>query len=84
MYSMLVDKIDSSGDGEVSSEELEDWIRHVARRYVYEDVNNVWDSHDTDKDGFVDYQEYKDISFGVIDGESLSDTKSNVVSVGNR
>lgn len=67
---MMVDKIDKDSDGLVSQEELEDWVRHVARRYVYDDVDTVWDYHDKNKDGFISIEEYKDVSFGVIEGES--------------
>lgn len=69
LYRIIVDKIDKDHDGQVSQEELEDWVRHVARRYVYDDVDNVWDYHDKNKDGFIDMEEYKDVSFGVIEGE---------------
>lgn len=29
---IIVDKIDSNGDGKVTEQELIDWVRHVARR----------------------------------------------------
>lgn len=30
---IIVDKIDKSGDGRVTEQELVDWVRHVAKRY---------------------------------------------------
>ncbi len=73
MYSscrIIVDKIDKNRDHQVSQEELEDWVRHVAKRYVYDDVDSVWDYHDLNSDGYIDLEEYKNVSFGVIDGKS--------------
>lgn len=64
---IIVDKIDKNRDGKVSQEEMEEWVRHVARRYVYDDVDSVWDYHDMNKDGFIDMEEYKNVSFGVIE-----------------
>ena len=31
-HRLIVDKIDKDEDGFVSEQELEDWVRHVARR----------------------------------------------------
>lgn len=53
----------------MSQEELEEWVRHVAKRYVYDDVDSVWDYHDLNKDGYIDLAEYQNVSFGVIEGE---------------
>ncbi len=69
--SIIVDKIDKNRDQQVTQEELEDWVRHVARRYVYDDVDNVWDYHDLNKDGYIDLAEYQNVSFGVIEGETM-------------
>ncbi len=46
-------------------------MRHVAKRYVYDDVDSVWDYHDLNSDGYIDLEEYKNVSFGVIEGESM-------------
>ena len=71
LHRIIVDKIDKDRDGQVSQEELEDWVRHVARRYVYDDVDNLWDYHDLNKDHFIDLDEYKNVTFGVIEGTAL-------------
>ncbi|EDO32638.1 predicted protein [Nematostella vectensis] len=39
----LVDKIDVDHDGKVTEEELKQWIKKSAKRYVYEDVDRQWD-----------------------------------------
>ena len=31
---IIVDKIDTDGDGQVTEKELVEWVRHVARRYM--------------------------------------------------
>ena len=46
-------------------------MRHVAKRYGYDDVDSVWDYHDLNSDGYIDLEEYQNVSFGVIEGESM-------------
>ena len=38
-------------------------------RYILDDVDRHWSYHDKDNDGFISLQEYKDTSYGVIEGE---------------
>ncbi len=64
-----MDKIDVNKDGELTEEELEEWIRIVGRRFVYEDVDRVWSYHDKDGDGFISLDDYKQASYGTIDSE---------------
>ena len=65
---IIVDKIDTNRDGKVSPEELSAWINKVSKNYVYDDVERMWDYHDTDHDGFVNLDEHKEV-YGVVDSE---------------
>lgn len=38
----LIEKIDHNKDGKVNREELEQWIKRSAKRYIYEDVDRQW------------------------------------------
>lgn len=42
IFRKLVEKIDANSDGKVDHEELVQWIKRAAKRYVYEDVDRQW------------------------------------------
>ena len=67
---IIVDKIDKNNDGKVTQPELQQWISHVSKRYVYDDVERTWRYHDTDNDGFINWDEYKDV-YSAVAGEGL-------------
>ncbi len=66
---IIVDKIDTNRDGKLSRDELSAWISKVSKRYVWDDVDRMWDFHDTDHDGFVNLDEHKEV-YGLVSGES--------------
>ena len=41
--SVIVDKIDANGDGEVSEQELIDWIKKAQNKYMEEEVQRQWE-----------------------------------------
>lgn len=63
---IIVDKIDKDGDGKVTSQELRDWIQFVQKRYVTEDVERQWVSHERNGDGQLTWQEYYNITYGFV------------------
>ena len=63
-----MDKIDTNKDGQVTEAELEEWVRHVGRRYVYDDVKRVWSYHDKDQDNFISWDDYRQAAYGNVDG----------------
>lgn len=65
---MLVDRIDDDKDGFVTEAEMKSWIKHAQRRWVYEDVDRQFDTHDIDKDGLVSWEEYSNVTYGYIMG----------------
>lgn len=37
-------------------------------RYVFDDVEKHWAYHDTNKDGHISWEEYKESAYGMVDG----------------
>jgi len=67
---IIYDKIDKDQDGEVSTEELTSWIRHVQMRYVVSDTDRQWSDfvpEDDDKT-LVSWDVYVERTYGHIDG----------------
>lgn len=67
-YSMLVERIDEDKDGFVTVEEMKRWIKHAQKRWIYDDVDRQWKSHDLNGDGVVSWEEYKNATYGYILG----------------
>ena len=63
-YRKIVDRIDSDGDGLVTTEELKLWIKRVQKRYIYDNVAKVWKDYDRDKDEKISGEEYKQATYG--------------------
>lgn len=66
-----MDKIDSDTDGLVSQEELKDWIRFTQRRYITDDVDRQWKTHNPEDKEKISWDEYKKMLYGFMDGEFL-------------
>lgn len=65
---MLVERIDDDKDGYVTAEEMKKWIKHAQKRWIYDDVDRQWKSHDLNGDDFVSWEEYKNATYGYILG----------------
>lgn len=63
-YRKIVDRIDSDGDGFITTEELKTWIKRVQKRYIYDNVAKVWKDYDRDKDDKISWEEYKQATYG--------------------
>lgn len=61
---IIVDKIDKDNDGYVTQEELKDWIMYTQRRYIRDDVERQWKSHNPMGKEKLSWTEYKDIVYG--------------------
>lgn len=64
---IIADKIDKNGDGYMDKEELVDWIRHVAHRYIYDDAERQWSFHERNNDNYISWDEYADTAYGMIE-----------------
>lgn len=73
----LYDKVDKSGDGKVTEEELKDWIKFTQKRYVWEDSEKQMKQSDQNKDGHVTWDEYKNTTYGFMEDEEHSDGASS-------
>uniref|UniRef100_A0A8C0W6J7 EF-hand domain-containing protein n=1 Tax=Castor canadensis TaxID=51338 RepID=A0A8C0W6J7_CASCN len=60
----IVDRIDSDGDGFVTTEELKIWIKQVQKRHIYANIAKVWKDYDMDKDDKISWEEYKQATYG--------------------
>lgn len=65
---MLVGRIDEDKDGYVTVEEMKKWIKHAQKKWIYDDRDRQWKSHDLDEDGVVSWEEYKKATYGYIMG----------------
>ncbi|GLD68829.1 calumenin-B [Lates japonicus] len=63
---MLVERIDEDKDGYVTVEEMKKWIKHAQKRWIYDDVDRQWKSHDLNGDEVVSWEEYKNATYGYI------------------
>uniref|UniRef100_A0AAQ4RN13 Calumenin b n=1 Tax=Gasterosteus aculeatus aculeatus TaxID=481459 RepID=A0AAQ4RN13_GASAC len=63
---MLVERIDDDKDGYVTVEEMKKWIKHAQKKWIYDDVDRQWKSHDLNGDDVVSWEEYKNATYGYI------------------
>ncbi|GFR92887.1 calumenin [Elysia marginata] len=63
----IVDKIDKNGDGEVTEEELKEWIQYVQRRYIVTDTERMWKDHEPESDDTLTWKAYQKRTFGYTD-----------------
>ncbi|XP_009643552.1 calumenin, partial [Egretta garzetta] len=61
---VMVDKIDTDKDGFVTEGELKAWIKKAQKKYVYESVERQWQEFDTNQDGFISWDEYRNVTYG--------------------
>ncbi|XP_012233474.1 calumenin-B [Linepithema humile] len=64
---IIVDKIDKDSDGYVTHEELKDWIMYTQQRYIRDDVERQWRSHNPQEKEKLSWTDYKHIVYGDID-----------------
>lgn len=69
----IVDKIDKDGDGYVTQEELENWIRFTQKRYIRDDVDKQWKVYNPQESNRISWAEYRNSTYGFGD-ESDSDS----------
>ena len=67
---VIVGKIDNDNDGQVTEEELKKWISFTQSRYIQEDTNKQFAHHDTDGNGVITWDEYKNSAYGMDFGEN--------------
>lgn len=63
---LIYDKIDKDGDKQVSEKELQEWISHVQKHYVYSDTDRQWKEHDPEADT-ITWESYKKKTYGFLE-----------------
>ena len=61
-------KIDKDKDGFVTEQELKDWIKYAQSKYIFDDAAKQLESNDVNKDGFVTWDEYRNNTYGFLEG----------------
>lgn len=64
---IIVGKIDKNGDGQVTEQELKDWIQYVQKRYIVTDTDRMWKDHNIEGDK-LSWSAYKQRTYGSDDG----------------
>ncbi|XP_015596985.1 calumenin [Cephus cinctus] len=73
---IIVDKIDKDKDGFVTQEELKDWIKYTQQRYIRDDVERQWKSHNPDDKENLPWSEYRTMVYGFMDEVNEDKNKS--------
>jgi len=66
---IIYDKIDKDKNGEVTEQELADWIKYVQTRYIRIDTDRQWLEHNPDNNATVSWIAYKHRVYGMIKDE---------------
>lgn len=63
---VIVDKIDKDGDGQITHEELKDWIRLTQRMYIVSNVDRQWQDMiaSSKNKEYVTWDEYSNFHYG--------------------
>ncbi|XP_043792315.1 calumenin [Apis laboriosa] len=64
---IIVDKIDKDNDGYVTGEELKDWILYSQRRYIRNNIEHQWKSHNPEEKEKLPWTEYLAMVYGDMD-----------------
>lgn len=73
---IIVDKIDKDKNGVVTATELQEWIKFTQKRYIYEDVERQWTSHELNHDSLLSWDEYMNVTYGFLSAEDLGGGES--------
>eukprot|EP00075_Anas_platyrhynchos_P028424 XP_027317677.1 calumenin isoform X2 [Anas platyrhynchos] len=61
---VIVDKIDTDKDGLVTEGELRAWLKRAQKKSVAEGVERQWQEFDLNQDGFISWDEYRNVTYG--------------------
>jgi len=73
----IVDKIDKDKNGLVTEAELQEWIKFTQRRYIYEDVERQWTSHEMNHDSLLSWDEYLNVTYGFLSKDDMAGNEDN-------
>ncbi|MCL4126530.1 UNVERIFIED_CONTAM: hypothetical protein GTU68_061764 [Idotea baltica] len=75
--SKIVDKVDADEDGFVTQDELKNWIEYNQKKYIVQDVQQQWNSHNPKNKDNISWEEYKTIVYGFMENMDQNDIESN-------
>ncbi|XP_029350697.1 calumenin-A isoform X2 [Echeneis naucrates] len=78
---IVVDKMDSNKDDFISEEELKFWIKQTQKKHIYDSVEHQWKDFDTNADGLISWEEYKNVTYGSYLDDPQTDTDYNYTHV---
>jgi len=61
----IIPYLDEDGNGQISEDELHDWIKKQLMAYIMDDARNLHDGNDVNHDGFVSWKEYVATTYGL-------------------
>jgi len=70
---IIADNIDKDKDGKITEKELEDWIVFTQSRYIREDADKQFGTHDKDQDGKIHWDEYKEVTYGFLNDNEVEE-----------
>lgn len=62
-----MDRIDKDEDGFVTQEELKNWIDYNQKKYILQDVQQQWSTHNPKNKDKITWEEYKKIVYGFME-----------------
>ncbi|XP_046863839.1 calumenin-like isoform X2 [Xenia sp. Carnegie-2017] len=74
---ILVEKIDSNGDGKITEDELKSYVDHTQKRYIYEDVDRQWKDLNPDGKPSLSWGEYVNRTYGFDVDDPARNTEFN-------
>jgi len=61
----IIPYLDEDGNGQISEDELHDWIKKQLLAYIMDDARNLHEGNDVNHDGFVSWKEYVATTYGL-------------------
>lgn len=68
-YSKIVDKIDRDQDGYITFDELRSWIIFTQKKYLIDDVNKQWHTHNVEGNDKITWDVYRKAVYGFSHGK---------------
>jgi calumenin len=72
-FRVIVDKIDTDNNTFVDLAELKAWIQYTQRRYIDDDVERQWKTHNPDNNPTVHWDDYRKNVYGFMDDMDQQD-----------
>jgi Ca2+-binding EF-hand superfamily protein len=76
--SVIVDKIDKNNDGFIDMSELKAWIQFTQRRYIQDDIERQWRTHNPENNDTIHWATYSKNVYGFMDDMNLEDLENGL------